>query len=258
MALKPLVVRRVALPNGRVEDVGLGQHLPVPAQRGSLPVRRGPGGVKVPEPIMRRLHAGREPYAKTWGPPVQYVRIPHGERGTVATLKVMKKLVLGKWGHRNPEVVLLAKKIVSDVSPGPEKDYRAMAQAVLDFMKAHVKYELDPAGLEYVQTPHFTLLVAGSGDCDDSSTATAALAMALGFRAGFRTVKGDPNRPEQWSHVYPVIGIQNKSGGTTWLTADSTQKKSYLGWDPPESKLYAMKTWVIDPRLSEGRLEWDT
>lgn len=386
----------------------------------------GPGRVRrtpqAPGKLFSPMHDGEKPYGgMSWGPPIKYVKIPGGEWGTVATLKVMKELVLGKWGHRNPEVVLLAKKIVADVSPGPTKDYEAMAGALLGFMKTRVKYELDSAGLEWVQTPHYTLLVSGSGDCfakgtnvtrslaggrseevqienlrvgdriysrvnaharggpdydefcwttvlnvwdrgvrptwqvrtdnrtkgqsrfvrltpnhkvlvaqsdgklvearvsdldpgvalpridrdefvpmdpedgrtarvlevvrddlpvqcydvqtengcvwlpdadchvrncDDHSTATAALAMALGFRAGFRTVKGDRGRPEQWSHVYPVIGIP-AGKEDVWLTADSTQKESVLGWDPPEGKLFGMKTWVIDPQTAEG-LEWDT
>lgn len=241
MALLPIQFSQITRPDGRVETIGLG----APPAAG-----QDPG-----TPLYKKLHDGSSPYGQTWGPPVQYVQVPRGELGTVATLKVMKELVIGKWGHRNPEVVLLAKKVVEDVSPGPEKDYRAMADAILSFMKVEVKYELDPAGLEYVQTPHYTLCVWGSGDCDDAATGTAALAMALGFRAAFRTVKGDAGRPDQWSHVYPMIGIPD-NGETTWLSADSTQKESYLGWNPPESKLFGMKTWVIDPQLSEG-LEWD-
>jgi len=223
---------------------------------GEISLPRVPRGPKPPAPLFMKLQDGPQPYDMTWGPPVQYVKIPGGEWGTVATLKVMKELVLGKWGHRNPEVVLLAKKIVADVSPGPAKDYEAMAAAILDFMKSRVKYELDPSGLEYVQTPHYTLLNSGSGDCDDHATATAALAMALGFRAAFRTVKGDRDRQDQWSHVYPVIGITSGKDDV-WLTADSTQKESFVGWDPPEGKLYGMKTWVIDPQTAEG-VQWDS
>lgn len=251
VTLKPLVMREVVASNGQVLRVGMAGSMQV-----GEPQPRIVAPVSTTRVEYQRLHGGRHPYKQTWGPPVQYVRIPRGEQGTVATLKVMKSLVIGKWGHRNPEVVLLAKKIVADVSPGPAKDYRAMAGEILLFMKSLVKYELDPAGLEYVQTPHYTLAVSGSGDCDDHATATAALGMALGFKAGFRTVKGDGGRPEQWSHVYPVLGIQGRDGETEWLTLDSTQKESYLGWNPPEEKLYGMYTWVIDPSLSEG-LEWD-
>ena len=191
----------------------------------------------------------------TWGPPVKYVEIPGGEAGTRATLKIMKELVLSPWGHRNPEVVWLAKKIVKDVSPGPKKNYRAMVGKILEFMKTEVKYELDPSGLEYVQTPHYTLLTEGSGDCDDAATSAAALGMALGFKAGFRTVRGDPSRPDQWSHVYAVIGIPVK-GKVKWLTVDSTQPESHLDWDPPEAAQLGMKTWVIDPSLE--KTSWHT
>lgn len=269
MALRPLVRKRFVVPGGYMH-VGFGESV---AMR-DVQTKQGPGDVG-PKQIARvhsdpasskPLHAGSRPYDMTWGPPVKYVRIPRGEAGTVATLKAMKGLVLSKWGHRNPEVVLLAKKIASGSSPGATKNYRGMAQSILDFMKSNVSvtpkhshngldYQLDPAGLEWVQTPWYTLLVSGNGDCDDMSTAAAALAMALGFQAGFRTVKGDPARQAQWSHVYPVIGIQEK-GKLVWLTADGTQKESFLGWDPPEGKLYGMKTWVIDPSLREEN-GWD-
>jgi hypothetical protein len=261
MALVP--VQQTQLPDGSYALVGLGSPIirgkPRSSGGESSPARikqvKIPPGMKAK--LVKRLHDGQSPYRKTWGPPTTYVQIPRGELGTVATLKVMKELVLGRWGHRNPEVVVLAKKIVEDVSPGPSKDYRAMCQAILTFMKTHCRYQLDPSGLEYVQTPHYTLLVGGSGDCDDLSTATLALAGALGFRMAFRTVKADPGRPQQWSHVYPVIGIQDKKGEPLWLTADATQKESFLGWDPPEAQTYGMKTWVIDPRTSEGD-EWDS
>lgn len=209
---------------------------------------------KVPPAIQRHVQRQGPYEGMTWGPPIKVVKIPHGEAGTRATLKIMKSLVLSPWGHRNPEVIWITKKAVEGVSPGPAKDYEAMAGAILKFMKEHVNYELDPAGLEYVQTPHYTIANGGSGDCDDHSTAIAAMAMALGMKAGFRTVKGDSGRKDQWSHVYAVIGVPDK-GKTKWLTADSTQPESYLGWDPPEGKLYGKKTWVIDPSLEES--QWD-
>jgi transglutaminase-like putative cysteine protease len=226
-----------------------------------LPARQDSG--QLPPAIRRHVDrrrasagAGGNYQEITWGPPIKYIKIPHGEEGTRATLKIMKELVLSPWGHRNPEVVWLARAIAEDVSPGPTKDYRAQADALLQFMKQNVDYRLDPSGLEYVPTPWYTLLVSGKEDCDGHSTAIAALAMALGMRAGFRTVRGDPSRPDQWSHVYAVIGIPVKGGKTNWLTADSTQKESFLGWDPPEAAALGMKTWVIDPSM--GDAQWDT
>jgi hypothetical protein len=189
----------------------------------------------------------------TWGPPVKYVKIPGGERGTVATLKIMKGVVLGQWGSRNPEIVELTRMAVEDVSPGPSKDYRAMAKGIFDCVKEHVAYRLDPAGLEYVCTPWYTLAVSGYEDCESHAALIAAMSMALGFRAAFRTVKGEKRRPDQWSHVYAVIGIPNK-GETIWLSADTTQSESYLGWNPPEAKINGMKNWVVDPSLED--IDW--
>lgn len=588
MALRPLKFKRFVVPGGYAA-VGFGS-----LEEGA----RKPGPQRIPRRRLdpgsapRPLHGGERPYDMAWGPPVKYVRIPRGEAGTVATLKIMKEQVLGKWGHRNPEVIWIAKEAVRDVSQGPNKDYEAMVAALLEFTKgnlevlskeekyarAGINYQLDPAGLEYVQTPWYTIAVEGSGDCfvhgtrvllregrklvpieslregdeiwgldrwsrverswekgvlstykvllnngssmrftpdhkiwvahcerhtrragspcscpvaerevvvervenlvpgmvvlqpdavpfgvgemdpdrayieglylsdgwaedrrfaisgqdgspkeetkreveeicarlgigtywhrkyirlndsewtrrvelmgkrapykralsldlaeeparrflegimadsgknthgsgrtftttsrelwlqarvllkmagrtcssryiedhgglgrnpiyrlgvrgmqradgrsakllrikevirdglelpcmdlttddhnvwlpeadwtvhqcDDVSAATVALGMALGFSGAFRTVKGDPKRPEQWSHVYPVIGIP-AGGQIRWLTLDATQKESYPGWDPPQGKLYGMKTWVIDPSISDGP-RWD-
>jgi hypothetical protein len=184
-------------------------------------------------------------------PDIQYLKIPEGERGTEATLKLMKKLVMGPWGARNPGVVRVAREAVRHVG---SKDYVAEAGAIYDYVKRHVRYRLDPVALEWVQTPLYTLTTQ-QGDCDDHAMLIAALAMAAGHRGAFRTVKGDPDRPESWSHVYGVIGVV-KGGQTEWLAADTTQNGATLGWNPPESKLYGMATWVLDPDVAVEDQQW--
>jgi len=250
--LLPIRLDTSIAPDGRVMNFGMAAMGQPSVEAPGLPQEPRIAPAIERKRRARAIHKGKRPYEMVWGPPVKYVEIPSGEAGTVETLKIMKDLVLGSWGHRNPEVAMLAQQIVSDL---PSKDYKAEAQALFDFMREHVRYRLDPAGLEYVSTPWHTLLVSGNEDCDGHAVAIAALAMSLGHRAAFRTVKGDPNRPEQWSHVYGVIGI-TQNGQTEWLTADSTQKEAFLGWDPPEAKLFGMKTWVITPGLEE--IEWDS
>jgi hypothetical protein len=88
-----------------------------------------------------------------------------------------------------------------------------------------------------------------TSQCDDAASLTAALSIASGHRAAFRTVKGDPGAPDRFSHVYPVIGVV-KAGKTLWLPADSTQRESSLGWDPPDHYGNAV-TWVIDPNQED-------
>jgi transglutaminase-like putative cysteine protease len=177
-------------------------------------------------------------------PKVERRVIPSGEAGTVETLKAMQEAVASSEGAHNPEVRFLAQRIVEGVG---NKDYYSEVRALYDFMRANVRYTLDPRGLEWVQTPWVTLLVQGQGDCDDHAVAIAALAIALGHGAGFRTVKGDPSRPDEWSHVYPVIGIRER-GVPRWIPIDTTEvSRPRFDADPPGADRVEMKTWVVAP-----------
>ena len=64
-------------------------------------------------------------------------------------------------------------------------------------------------------------------NCDDQSSLIAAMALALGIPARFATLKCDPERPAEYSHVYPVLFIDGQ-----WLGADATVRDSHLGWEP--------------------------
>jgi transglutaminase-like putative cysteine protease len=177
-------------------------------------------------------------------PKVRRLEIPEGSRGTEMTLAAMRDAVTGSEGAHNAEVRHLAQKIVEGLPP---KAYEQEVRAIYDFMRANVRYTLDPRGLEWVQTPWYTLLVSGMGDCDDHATAIAGLAISLGHGAGFRTVKGDPGRPDDWSHVYPVIGIR-ENGVPRWIPLDTTEVRNpRFGEDPPGANRVPMKTWVIAP-----------
>jgi hypothetical protein len=177
-------------------------------------------------------------------PKVKRIQIPDGEGSTVATLRVMEDAVTGPEGAHNAEVRHLVMKIVEGL---PSKAYEREVRAIYDFMFKNVRYTLDPRGLEWVQTPWYTLLVAGMGDCDDHATAIAALAIALGHGAGFRTVKGDPSRPDEWSHVYPIVGIRER-GIPRWIPIDTTEiSKPRFGQDPPGADRVPQKNWVIAP-----------
>jgi hypothetical protein len=106
---------------------------------------------------------------------------------------------------------------------------------VFEFVREHVRYCLDPRGLERLQTPAWTLLVDEQGDCDDQATLVAALALCLGHGAKLRAVKVDPDRPNSDSHVYCMIGLAGPDG-PRWLAADTTQRQATLGWQPPERR----------------------
>lgn len=184
------------------------------------------------------------PVVKGPGLDVQYVTIPSGEAGTLATLKVMAELARAQ--IRDPATAAefghWARAIVRDV---PSKDYEGEAAAIFGFVREHVRYRLDPRGLERVQWPYWTLLVDGAGDCDDMATLIAALSLATGHGAMLRAVKVDASRPDAYSHVYALIGIDEPGRGPRWLAADATQRQAFLGWEPPTSRQYGPPLDVV-------------
>lgn len=81
-------------------------------------------------------------------------------------------------------------------------------------------------------------------NCDEHSTLIAAMALSLGHEAAFKTIAADPDRPEEFSHVYPLIGIQ-KGAETWWYSADTTQPGGYFGWEPPKEAVLKEKVWPV-------------
>jgi len=167
--------------------------------------------------------------------------IPTGMAGTRATIEPMGKLALE--GSRNPEIVDLARAITRHL---PNKDYKGEVQALYWWVRDNVRYVQDPRTTEWVTDPYTTIFVTGVGDCDDHATVMAALGLALGHGAGFRTVAADPVRPEEFSHVYAMIGIRERNEGF-WVSVDTTTREAFPGWDPPESRVFAIKDWVVAP-----------
>lgn len=172
-------------------------------------------------------------------PPVSLQTIEEGYRGTAQTIAEMRRLA--RAASVDPAFVMFCRSIVSNIK---SKDYFAEAQRIYDIVKKHVRYVFDPRHMEYVQDPRWVMFVDGSGDCDDHAATIAAMAMALGHEAAFKTIGADKNRPEDFSHVYALIGIQ-KGPNTEWWAADTTQKSGSLGWEPPQRVITRSKVWAV-------------
>lgn len=181
---------------------------------------------------------------QTPSPPIEVSFIPQGWKGTEITIERMAKLASD--GGRDPRVRLVAAKIIGrDLPP---RAYNLEAARLLRFVQKHVRYTLDPRGLEWVQKPLYTLEV-GQGDCDDASTLFCSLMLAMGHACGFRAVKVDAARPEDFSHVYSIV--QTKTGGS-WQAADASDTKFALGAIPEHKrKLFGAKMWAI--HAQDGR-----
>jgi hypothetical protein len=171
--------------------------------------------------------------------PASVVTIPEGFKGTEATIKEMRRLA--RLASLDPKFVMFTRSIVAGL---PSKAYYDEANRLFEFVRKHVRYVLDPRGMEYVQDPRHVMFVDGQGDCDDQSTMIAAMALSLGHEAAFKTIAVGHSRPNEFSHVYPLIGIQ-KGLNTEWWAADTTQKNAHLGWEPPKFVISQEKVWSV-------------
>jgi hypothetical protein len=122
----------------------------------------------------------------------------------------------------------------------PPRDHLCELRNIYYKLRKGVKYVRDPDHVELVQNP-WAILERKAGDCDCMSVLVAAAASSLGMRYAFKTIKADPARPEQYSHVYPVILIPRVG----WVPADLTLRKPILGWEP---KGFPSKVWK-EPKI---------
>jgi hypothetical protein len=125
---------------------------------------------------------------------------------------------------KDSRIISLASDIVAHVR---ERDHWGEVDALLSWVKRNVRYVNDPFGVELVQGALYTIQ-RGAGDCDDLSIILASLCAALGYNTAFKTIKADKRYPDEFSHVYVLIDIDNK-----WIPADPSQKTRPLGWEPP-------------------------
>lgn len=148
--------------------------------------------------------------------------IPQGYAGTRDTVVQMKALV--DKAKKDRHVIELATNIVSPIK---ERDHRGEVNALFQWVQGNIRYINDPFGTELVQHPLYTM-DRGAGDCDDLSTLVNSLCASIGYDTRFKTIKADPQYPNEFSHVFAQIEIDGN-----WVSADASQKTRVLGWEPP-------------------------
>jgi hypothetical protein len=181
----------------------------------------------------------------------QRVTIGRGVRGTKESLEIAARLAAG--ALLDPRFALFARrKLITEPGTDP-RDVRRVFQNIFDYVKANVGYQPDPLVFtdpatgesvsDYIQSPHWTLLIEGLGDCLAHATLAGSLAAALGHGFGFKTLKMDPAEPDRFSHVYAVLGYRDPSSGSPiWLPADTTVPRGDLGDEVDD-------IWRFSPRF---------
>ncbi|MFB3813426.1 MAG: transglutaminase family protein [Terriglobales bacterium] len=152
-----------------------------------------------------------------------YYPLPAGDAGVRRAITWMRALAQGTEGRLNPQVRALA---IAIARGQPPRDDRAQASAVFQYVKTNIEFRGEAD--EVLQSPLVTLQLR-AGDCDDHATLIAALLGALGIKAQFVTVAGDPQQPQTFTHVYAAAWIRNPG---QWLPLDTTVGRSYPGWRP--------------------------
>lgn len=169
--------------------------------------------------------------------------IRDGDSGTADTIAPMIRLA--REGANHPGIREATQRAVRMAGVGP-KDYAGELRAIYNYVKANCRYMLDPRGKEQISHPAHTLFVSGTEDCDSLAVLEVAMAGSIGHGGAFRTVKADPRRPDEYSHVYALLAYTDESG-VHWIPADVTQQGTDFGWEPPPERVYYYKDWVAIP-----------
>lgn len=145
-------------------------------------------------------------------------RIPDGDAGIKLTLKMMRCLVR-KYKTALP-IRILAQRLTLPLS---QKNYRAEAKTLHEFVRDKIRYVRDITNVETIQTPIQTLQI-GSGDCDDKCILVATLLESIGHPTRF-VACGFNYAPI--SHVFVESRI-----GAKWIGVECTEPWA-LGRVPP-------------------------
>lgn len=150
-------------------------------------------------------------------------------------------------GARTPSIRKIADSAVTRVYPrGVHTTNRDVAQALLDWVREHVRYRPDPRMVEMVQNPKITLCADDApicipvGDCDDLVSAYGAFLGSMGVDVKVLVQDYGPEATEQ--HV--LILFEDDDG--TWLTADPSSKSKPIGLKDP-----AVREYTVDPLTPE-------
>lgn len=174
--------------------------------------------------------------------------ISEGVRGTEQTIALMQQLVT-KYKREDPLRELVGKVLNPKDGPRPcaSKDYFCYAQKLYEWVRDNILYAYDPHLVEYIERPKI-LLKTRIGDCDSMVTTLCAAYESIGLQSQFVTIKGDPTRPDEYSHVYCRVMIPRKG----WVVADPTMNK-WFGWEPQGH--YQKRYWPASQDDSRNPLD---
>ena len=153
--------------------------------------------------------------------------IPDGDAGTAATIQRMQKLV--SKGKRDKEVRCVIGKIIRGEIDGipacSSKDHLCYIKNIYQYCKTQIYYAFDPSLVEYIENPAYVLR-SGIADCDSICVVICSMLEGIGYPCEFVTIKADPERVSEYSHVYCRVQCPNIG----WISLNVTMPTKPFGW----------------------------
>ena len=144
---------------------------------------------------------------------------PSGAAGPHHTLRLMRDMI--RRARLDPAIIQAAHSIIY---LAPERDEYAEVCALYEWVRDHVRYVRDVAGVETLAYPVKTLQRL-SGDCDDQTALLCSLAESVGYPT--RLVMA-AYQSSDWEHVYCQIFARGE-----WINCDPIDRDYSLGSEPP-------------------------
>lgn len=122
--------------------------------------------------------------------------------------------------------------LAPDMPQCEPRDEQCELERIWEFAVLNVRYVYDPDEIDFFATAKETL-IAGGGDCDDLTILIDSLGKAIGFKAAARVVSV-PEDPNEWVHIFPLLGMCSKDNPKYWVPMDTTVTGARPGWQYPD------------------------
>src|SRR6266705_4099011 len=156
-------------------------------------------------------------------PRIQIVRVPRGTKGTLATAKIIGRLI--QEGAKDFYVRQKAIEVFRAYGVKP-KDRLGEACSLFEFVKRNIRFTRDIFRVELLHSAR-RMLELKAGDCDDLTILLGAMLMATGHPVRLALAGFQPHKPHSYSHIYPEVNVRGH-----WIAIDATADKP-VGWAPP-------------------------
>ena len=167
--------------------------------------------------------------------------VADGDRGTAQTIPYAKQLI--REGMVDPGVRNLAVSYCSGVAPNNEL---AEMKAVFDGVLRDFRFIKDPVGTQLLQ-PAAGVLHTRAGNCATLNLVLfPSLLGSIGYPTRAVTIKSDPDRPQEFSHVY----VEGQLSDGTWIPLDVARSNPEFGKEP--EYYWARKNWPLTDGASAG------